>query len=271
MSWTENKLTLTRCKNFDWFYKLFVECTREYKNINICNKTTKSYCHLGKLLNVIPNSEKFKSIRNFVIYDVENYVNIYRFINDILYPLFDNFFKGYGKLKHIVHFSVRTRFHEFSPKIPYLSLSHKIHDENDRMIFKLKFSPYISLETNKPELTLGIKILDPQYMMFLSLLKTHMCLLEGYECTNLTDNNIFLYAILNKIISNGLDPTRKYFEQDVSELHQYAEKLNKLIPVQLKFSQNGLIEYRNKNIKLLPLRDIIAFPNITSYIFHHSA
>lgn len=266
----ENTLTISRCENFDWFYNLFVECTRECKNISICKKTTRSYCHLGKLLNVIPSSKQFKNIKKFLIYDIENYVNIYQFINNTLYFLFGNFFKSYGKIKHIVHFSVRTHFHEFSPKIPYLSLSYKIHDEYDRMVFKIKFSPYVSLETKKLELNLGLKILDPQHMMFLRLLKTHIGLLEGYQCTNLTDNNVFLYAILNKIIDKGLDPNRKGFEKDICNLHIYAENLNKLIPIELKFSQNGLIEYRKKNIKLLPLQDIIAFPSITSYVFHHS-
>lgn len=227
---------------------------------------TKSFCHMGKII----NNPYISYSKDFVIYNTENYIRIYEFINDILYPVMNTFFKSYGEIKHIAHFSVRDHFHEFSPKKPYLSVTYRVHDKNDHTIFKLKFSPYVSSETNKFELNLGITLLDPQYMMILNTIKKHLYLLKGYQCVNLSDNNIFLYAILNKIIPSGLDLNRTNFKKDICSLHQYAETLNVLVPINLKFNEEGIIESRNKNIKLMYLKDICKFPIITSYILHHS-
>ena len=258
MSVLNKKSIIKTMEDFDFFHKLFLKLIEnKYTNVNYdTNSSLKRYLKTND--------------SGFELYNIDNYIKIYEFINDVMYITYKEFFKSYGELKHIVFFSIREHSHEFSPKIPYLGLSYRIVDKDNNMIFKMKLSPYVSLETNEFELNWGIKILDPQYMMFFKAFKKIIPLIKGYPCTCFTDFSIFVYAIATKIYPCGLDRNRVNFQKDLESLNELAFNLNKLVPVNLQFDENGIIKSRNKNVKLMSLRDILPFPNITSYIHHHN-
>lgn len=228
--------------------------------------------------NIYSKHHTYTNLNNFfaknnkpvLLYGLGYYTPIYEFINNTLIPLFTKFFKNYKRIEHIVNFGVnniRGR-HEFSPQTPALDITYKVVTKTNLQIAKIKFFPYNSAETNKQELNLYMRMLDPEYAMIFRAVFKQLRLLQKYSCINFSSTRTLqAYAILNKLMPMGLDSTRKNFKKDLDTLNDYATKINKKVPLDLAFDENGIIANRNKNIKLLPIEDMIPFPITSSYIF----
>lgn len=206
--------------------------------------------------------------KKIIGYKTLDYVLICNFIQSHLIDVFSNFFKRYHSIKHVVCFSVDEELHKFSPPFPFLALNYKIVDKNNLTVVKIKFSPYVSNETNKKELKLDFKLLDPQYIMFMRMFLK--ILKQTTLAVNFSNNGLYLYAILNKLVCSGLNENRQGYEADLNQLNEYADKINNLVDLDLKFNNVGIIQQRNKNIKLMSLQDLIQFPTLTSYVVDYS-
>lgn len=254
----KNFTIFNKIEQFNIFHSVFLELINTKQFDFFYNKK-------GTISNI---QHSFHFNKNLVVYNTLDYVLICNFIQTHLIEVFSAFFKRYHSIKHTVCFSTDTELHEFSPRFPFLALNYKIVDKNNLTIVKIKFSPYISNETNKRELKLDFKLLDPQYIMFM---QTFLRILKQINLTvNFSNNGIYFYAILNKLVCSGLNQNKLGYETDLIRLHDYANKINNLVNLDLNFNDVGIIQRRNKNVKLMSLQDLVPFPTLTSYVIDYS-
>lgn len=222
---------------------------------------------------------KENAILNHQIYNKNNNISV---LNDLEYykeivsniDLFLNCnisTKNRVKSKRITP-ALCSHTHRYAPTNNFLGISYELLDENDKIFYRLKFSPYYFKEYDRVELNLGI-VFKNTFDIY--TLGNYIKACKHYtlaQVTNLSPSHLYIYAIDNMFFKNGLDPNHIGYDEDMKRLKEYSNKINqRFSDLHLNFNENGIISY-NKKYKI---RDIyqnskdIPLNFVSSYYIKH--
>jgi hypothetical protein len=244
---------ITSDKNeiYNKIIKPFESYSKNFKNINFVSKIGDSWCQ-GRRNNVL-------------YYSSEVYLILLDFIDKVLHPKWN---EGYKCVKNNYTTEIIFELQRpllISPPYHFLSIAYYIKDSDSNIIFRLRIGAFLSTETDELELyhsyhsiKNGFSHLLSNYINYGSeFFKDHFKVSLMIPC------NMYYYQVLNLICPEGLDPTRKSFQEDINKLKEWSEGK----PYNLVFDDKGIIISRNKKIDL-PIEENI--PEISSYICHHN-
>jgi len=201
---------------------------------------------------------------NVVRYSTDVYLNVLTLIKNSIDPKYSELLKcdKNGYIKDTFFYSSIPP-HDEAP-FRFLSIMYRISDKDGRRIFRLRITPYISTETGKFELAYGL--LSPHFLRSLAVLKDiknneHT---GDFTCSVASPCNINEYKMLNYVFSDGLDPSRKNYLTDLTNLRDWCAKYPQY---KLKINDSGILVSRNKRLKLSSITDPL--PALSSYIITH--
>lgn len=219
--------------------------------------------------NTILNHQVYNKNIRISVLDLEYYKEI---INNIdLFLDYNISTKNRVRSKRITP-SICSHTHKYAPSNNFLGISYELLDENDKIFYRLKFSPYYFKEYDHVELNLGIVFKNT---LDIYTLGNYIKACKHYtlaKVTNLSPSHIYIYAIDNMFFKNGLDQNHIGYMEDIKGLNLYANKINKkFADLHLNFDKNGILSYNKKykikniyeNSKDIPLNFV------SSYYINH--
>lgn len=216
---------------------------------------------------IVQNS--IKNPNQILRYQVDPYIEIYKFLINTLQPKLQTFTKAdENKYSSQLYFSVCRIITDVTPSCNYLGLTYRLLDQNKEQVLKFKFSPFFNLHTQNWEVTFSYTpanakdtIVLKQYAEWASGLAPY------FSCSLYSTMTIKYYKIANLFYPNGLDKNRPFYAKDIQTLRTWIEDVNKKHDCQLAIDDNGIIISRNKRFKLSEITDYI--PPMSSYVFKH--
>ena len=243
---------ITSDKNeiYNKIIKPFESFSKNFANIKFTSQIGDSWCQ-GRRQNVL-------------YYSSEVYLVLLEFIDNIFHPKWKDHYKcDENNYTTEVYFELQR---PLLVSLPYhfLSIAYCIKDSNGEIIFRLRLGAYLSTETNELELYHSYHSVKHGFAHLLSSYMNYVSefFKQYFKVSIMIPCNIYYYQILNLIRPDGLDPTRKSFNEDIKKLKDWSDGK----PYELIFDDNGVIISRNKNVELSIEENI---PEISSYILYH--
>jgi len=173
----------------------------------------------------------------------------------------------------LCYLSLCKHKHEHSPQIPYLGVRYDLFDNNGKIFFRAKLSPYYSLANNRYEINMGIVLKNSRDIFTMSTYTKYARTIQDIHYTNLSPSHIYIHALDNKFFTAGLDTTHAGYSNDIQSLHLYAKQINSIYnDLDLSFNTKGIISY-NSNYKIKDIYDstkkTIPYIPTSSYIINH--
>lgn len=227
-----------------------------YSNGNIINN-----------LNLNPQELLFDQIYTI---DLKYYLNI---IDSVQYHLDYNPSTKKRTKNIIVYPTLCNHFHDCSPKYKYLAIRCDLIDDNDKIFYRAKLSPYYCILNNRIEINMGIVFKNSKDIFTMGTYKKYARHIKDINYTNLSPSHIYIHALDNKFFKNGLDKTHPNYTNDISYLNEYEHQINNLYQnLNLSFDEFGILNYNhifNLNDIYNQTKNKIKYKSISSYIINH--
>jgi len=171
------------------------------------------------------------------------------------------------------YLSICKHKHNYSPQIPYLGVRYDLFDNNGKIFFRAKLSPYYSLVNKRYEINMGIVLKNSRDIFTMSTYTKYARTIKDIQYTNLSPSHIYIHALDNKFFTKGLDLSHAGYINDMQNLLHYAKQVNALYDnLDLSFDAKGIISHNSK-YKLKDIYDntkkIIPYTPVSSYIVNH--